>query len=179
MLSARVVLKALRPRFVDQRPFILSHLLTARCNADCVTCLWKMPAPGPGSRVCAAYLSGRCRGRQYGAVAPQRRPVAGNRGVRETTRRSRVLPGHERDRLRVCRARDQPGNAAAGCRGKGADRPADRFAVSTGLLGSPGFKEFLTRAEACNRCRDVGVVEISHMWDGRVEAICSAIKNLA
>jgi MoaA/NifB/PqqE/SkfB family radical SAM enzyme len=44
MLTARVVLKALRTRFVDGRPFILSHLITARCNADCVTCLWKMPA---------------------------------------------------------------------------------------------------------------------------------------
>jgi MoaA/NifB/PqqE/SkfB family radical SAM enzyme len=44
MLTARVVLKALRTRFIDQRPFILSHLITARCNADCVTCLWKMPA---------------------------------------------------------------------------------------------------------------------------------------
>lgn len=44
MLSSRLVLKALRTRFVDQAPFILSHLLTARCNADCATCLWKMPA---------------------------------------------------------------------------------------------------------------------------------------
>jgi MoaA/NifB/PqqE/SkfB family radical SAM enzyme len=44
MLSTRLVLKALRTRFVDQRPFILSHLITLRCNADCATCLWKMPA---------------------------------------------------------------------------------------------------------------------------------------
>jgi len=44
MLSAQVVLKALRTRFVDHRPFILSHLITARCNADCQTCLWKMRA---------------------------------------------------------------------------------------------------------------------------------------
>ncbi len=42
--KTRLALKALRTRFVDQRPFILSHLLTARCNADCQTCLWKMPA---------------------------------------------------------------------------------------------------------------------------------------
>jgi MoaA/NifB/PqqE/SkfB family radical SAM enzyme len=44
MPSARLVLKALRTRFWDERPFVLSHLLTARCNADCATCLWKMPA---------------------------------------------------------------------------------------------------------------------------------------
>lgn len=43
MLNARMAIKALKTRFVDQRPFILSHLLTSRCNADCVTCLWKAP----------------------------------------------------------------------------------------------------------------------------------------
>jgi len=44
MLTVRLVRKALRTRFVDQAPFILSHLLTGRCNADCATCLWKMSA---------------------------------------------------------------------------------------------------------------------------------------
>ncbi len=44
MLTARLIRKALRTRFVDHAPFILSHLLTGRCNADCATCLWKMPA---------------------------------------------------------------------------------------------------------------------------------------
>ena len=44
MLNARMALRALKTRFVDHRPFILSHLLTSRCNADCVTCLWKAPA---------------------------------------------------------------------------------------------------------------------------------------
>lgn len=43
MLNARMALRALKTRFVDQRPFILSHLLTSRCNADCRTCLWKAP----------------------------------------------------------------------------------------------------------------------------------------
>jgi hypothetical protein len=47
------------------------------------------------------------------------------------------------------------------------------------LLRSPRFKEFLAQAEACNRCRDVGVVEISHMWEGKVEAIWSALKTLS
>lgn len=44
MLNARMAVRALKTRFVDHRPFILSHLLTSRCNADCVTCLWKAPA---------------------------------------------------------------------------------------------------------------------------------------
>jgi MoaA/NifB/PqqE/SkfB family radical SAM enzyme len=44
MLTASLAFKALRTRFIDARPFILSHLITARCNADCATCLWKMPA---------------------------------------------------------------------------------------------------------------------------------------
>ena len=43
-MKGKLAIKALRTRFWDQRPFILSHLLTARCNADCKTCLWKMPA---------------------------------------------------------------------------------------------------------------------------------------
>jgi MoaA/NifB/PqqE/SkfB family radical SAM enzyme len=38
-----MALRALRTRFIDQRPFILSHLITSRCNADCMTCLWKAP----------------------------------------------------------------------------------------------------------------------------------------
>ena len=40
----RLLLKAVRTRFWDQKPFILSHLLTGRCNANCQTCLWKLPA---------------------------------------------------------------------------------------------------------------------------------------
>ncbi len=44
MPALSLPLKILRTRFYDERPFILSHLLTARCNADCMTCLWKRPA---------------------------------------------------------------------------------------------------------------------------------------
>ena len=44
MLNAKIAFRALRTRFVNHRPFILSHLLTSRCNADCQTCLWKVPA---------------------------------------------------------------------------------------------------------------------------------------
>jgi MoaA/NifB/PqqE/SkfB family radical SAM enzyme len=40
----RLLLKALKTRFWDQKPFILSHLLTGRCNANCQSCLWKLPA---------------------------------------------------------------------------------------------------------------------------------------
>lgn len=43
MLDARMAVRALKTRFVDHQPFILSHLITSRCNADCVTCLWKEP----------------------------------------------------------------------------------------------------------------------------------------
>lgn len=43
MLDARMAARALKTRFVDHQPFILSHLITSRCNADCVTCLWKEP----------------------------------------------------------------------------------------------------------------------------------------
>jgi MoaA/NifB/PqqE/SkfB family radical SAM enzyme len=44
MHSYRVLAKALKTRFIDQKPFVLSHLITARCNADCLTCLWKKPS---------------------------------------------------------------------------------------------------------------------------------------
>ncbi|HEY5956674.1 MAG TPA: radical SAM protein [Polyangiaceae bacterium] len=44
MSQSLPILKALKTRFWDQQPFILSHLLTARCNADCRSCLWKRPA---------------------------------------------------------------------------------------------------------------------------------------
>ena len=36
---------------------------------------------------------------------------------------------------------------------------------------SDEFTEFLARAERCNRCRDYAVVEISHLWEGKVEAL--------
>ena len=57
MPAARLVLKALRTRFVDERPFVLSHLLTARCNADCATCLWKMPADARVSELDTAQVA--------------------------------------------------------------------------------------------------------------------------
>lgn len=43
MLTPKLAMRALKTRFVDHRPFILSHLITSRCNADCETCLWKAP----------------------------------------------------------------------------------------------------------------------------------------
>ena len=57
MHAARLALKALRTRFWDQRPFILSHLITARCNADCVTCLWKMPASARTNELTTAEIA--------------------------------------------------------------------------------------------------------------------------
>lgn len=56
MRRAQLLLKGLRTRFVDQRPFILSHLLTARCNADCATCLWKMPADSRADEMSAEEI---------------------------------------------------------------------------------------------------------------------------
>ena len=79
MLSARVVLKALRPRFVDQRPFILSHLLTARCNADCVTCLWKMPAHSAVEELSIDTRCGSC-------TATRLRPVSASWSCGEASR---------------------------------------------------------------------------------------------
>lgn len=43
MLNAKMAFRAMKTRFVDHSPFILSHLITTRCNANCVTCLWKEP----------------------------------------------------------------------------------------------------------------------------------------
>ncbi|MFN0180923.1 MAG: hypothetical protein ACKVZ0_19130 [Gemmatimonadales bacterium] len=46
------------------------------------------------------------------------------------------------------------------------------------LFRSGDFAEFVARAEGCNRCRDVGVVEVSHMWEGRPEAIWKSLRTL-
>ncbi len=336
MLSARVVLKALRTRFVDQRPFILSHLLTARCNADCVTCLWKMPAdaavdelsidevqelyrdaaaagfcflvlwggeplvrPDAGealraardvglkttlitngwwleqradevipwvnrllvsvdgigerhdeirrrsglfnrldaglayarrvypdivvvvntvlSRLNADQLEGIAEyGRRYGArVSFQAMNVTdygyAERGIdlealqlgaeeealiarQIASLRQRGYPvsdsnsylarlGPDAGRYRchfkkVC-LRVEPNGYVLDCTQDAVALTNTRQKSVRALIGSSDFEEFLARAEVCNRCRDVGVVEISHMWDGRVEAIWSAIKTLA
>ncbi|MEJ2547042.1 MAG: hypothetical protein P8125_04405 [Gemmatimonadota bacterium] len=42
MLTARVVRNAPRTRFIDRRPFVPSHRMTARFKTTCcVTCLWR------------------------------------------------------------------------------------------------------------------------------------------
>jgi MoaA/NifB/PqqE/SkfB family radical SAM enzyme len=41
------------------------------------------------------------------------------------------------------------------------------------------FRDFQRRAEACNRCRDAAPIEISHIWEGRIEAIWNAVRSLA
>jgi MoaA/NifB/PqqE/SkfB family radical SAM enzyme len=46
MFPARLFFRAFRTRFIDQRPFVISHLITARCNANCLTCLWKGSSVG-------------------------------------------------------------------------------------------------------------------------------------
>jgi MoaA/NifB/PqqE/SkfB family radical SAM enzyme len=46
------------------------------------------------------------------------------------------------------------------------------------LIGSPAFRDFVGRAESCNRCRDAGVIEASHIWEGRIGAIWNAVRSL-
>ncbi len=40
-LKAKTFFKFLKTRFIDNQPFILTHLVTNRCNANCKMCLWK------------------------------------------------------------------------------------------------------------------------------------------
>ena len=47
------------------------------------------------------------------------------------------------------------------------------------LMRSVSFRDFQRRAESCNRCRDSAVVELSHIWEGRVGAIWSAVRSIA
>ena len=54
----RLLLKALRTRFWDQKPFILSHLLTGRCNANCQSCLWKLPAESRADELTTEQVMG-------------------------------------------------------------------------------------------------------------------------
>lgn len=336
MLTARVVLKALRTRFVDQRPFILSHLITARCNADCVTCLWKMPANAAVDEldtveVQELYRDAAAAGFRFLVLwggEPLLRPDAGDvlRTARESglkttlitngwwleRRADEVLPwvdrmmvsvdgiGDRHDKVRrklglfdrleagIARARrdypdvsvvvntvlsrlnlDQIERIAGFGRRHGArvsfqamdetdygygtrkpglnsvqldaEQAADAasriahlrrtgFPVSDSnaylarlgpdsgawrchfkkvclrvepngdvldctrnemalsntrvcpldaLTRSTGFDDFLERAERCNRCRDYAVVEISHLWEGKVEALWNAVRTLS
>lgn len=336
MSTARLVLKALRTRFVDQRPFILSHLLTARCNADCATCLWKRPADSRADELSteeigALYKDAAAAG--FLALVlwggePMLRPDVGaalhaarEAGLDTTLitngwwldeRGDEVLPWTQRllvsvdgigaahDEIRRCpglfarlergleRTRKQyPGvqvtlvsvisrlnrtalqDIAAFGRTQGAqvifqamnlsdygfaDRtldlarirltPAEETEVAliigdlrragypvrdsnsylsqlgknacdyrchykkvllrvepngevldctkeatpltslrheplAAFIASAGYRDFLKRAEACNRCRDAGVIEASHIWEGKVGALRNAFKSLA
>jgi len=56
MLTARVVRKAPRSRFIVRRPFSPSHRMTARFNSTCcVTCLWKRPAEATTGELYPAF----------------------------------------------------------------------------------------------------------------------------
>jgi MoaA/NifB/PqqE/SkfB family radical SAM enzyme len=336
MLPARLALRALRTRFVDHRPFILSHLFTGRCNADCVTCLWKMPAnakvdelsieevtelyrdaaaagfralvlwggepllrqdadaalraareaglmttlitngwwleeradevlpwvdrlmvsvDGIGARhdevrrlpglferldqglvhVRRAYphiaviinvVLSRLNSDQLEAIAAYGKRLGdqvsfqamdvtdyghaertidlervqleaeeeASIAVRIAALRQRGFPvsdsnsylarlGPDAGRYRchfkkVC-LRVEPNGDVLDCTQQAVSLANVRQTSLKTLLRSPEFGEFLGRAEGCNRCRDVAVVELSHMWDGRVEAIWSALKSLA
>ncbi len=327
--------RALYGRFWDPRPFVLSHLITARCNADCATCLWKQPANSRADELTADEIE-----RLYGDAAaagcvalvvwggePMVRPDVGRilRAAKardlETTlitngwwleeRAAEVLPhanrllvsvdalGAAHDKLRRCpglferldrglgRARrDYPRlkvtliavlsrpnseeipRVAAYARDLGvhvvfqamnfsdygfSERALDVAALrlsaeeeqevaatiarlkAAGLpvrdsqsylrrlgtaawryrchykkvvlrvepqgdildctkdkaplanvratrlgdfLAGDGFRQFMARAEACNRCRDVGVLEVSHVWDGKLPALWNALSGL-
>lgn len=335
MAAAALLLKALRTRFIDTRPFILSHLITARCNANCATCLWKMPADARTSEldtdeVRALYREAAAAG--FRALVlwggePMVRPDAGValRAARElgleTTlitngwwldeRADEVLPwtgrllvsvdalGATHDDIRRCpglfdrldrglaRARAryprtrvillsvisrlnlaaieavadygrahgaqvvfqamnltdygfadrtldvaaleldasegaevaarierlraagypvrdsnaylsrlgqkafayrchykkvvlrvEPGGDVLDCTKEAAPMASVRECRLSDFIATGAYRDFLERAERCNRCRDAGVIELSHMWEGRLEAIWSAMSAL-
>jgi MoaA/NifB/PqqE/SkfB family radical SAM enzyme len=336
MLSARLLRRALTTRFVDHRPFILSHLLTARCNADCHTCLWKRPADAKTDElstadIAALYRDAAATGfaalvlwggepllrRDTGAVLRAARTAGLNttlitngwwledradevlpwvnrlmvsvdatgarhdeirrlpglfarldRGLRAArsrypgvviivnavlsrlnieqleiiaaygraradhvafqamdtsdygyalrpldVARLRLTPAEEADAARriaglkrigfpvsdsrsylarlgpgapryrchfkkVC-LRVEPNGDVLDCTRQATALANVRHTPLRVLCDSPPFREFQRRAEACNRCRDAAVVEISHMWEGRVDTIWHAIRTLA
>jgi len=336
MLSARLVLKAMQTRFVDHRPFILSHLLTARCNADCLTCLWKQPADARADelttdQVIALYQNAARAGFQvlvlWGGEPLLRRDTgrllrsAAEAGLTTTMitngwwlreRADEVIPwlrrimvsvdaiGDRHDRVRrlpglferldagltyvrdrypnvvvivnavlsrlnadqldaiaayghrlgahvtfqgmdttdygfatraidlervqltadeegvlaarvgalrkeglpvrdstsylqklgpagchfrchfkkVC-LRVEPNGDVLDCTWKGVAIANVRTVPLGDLMRSAAFRDFQRRAESCNRCRDAAVVELSHMWEGRVEAIWNAVRSIA
>lgn len=335
MDNRRLIAKALRTRFWDQRPFILSHLATARCNADCITCLWKMPADSRPDEMSTDQIRALYRdAADAGFLAlvlwggePMIRLDAGEtlRAAREaglnTTmitngwflaeRGDEVLPwmnrllisvdglGDRQDEIRRCPGlferierglaktrryypkvrvimlcvisklnMDQLEDVAAYGERCGAQivfqamnfsdygfaersldidkiqmtpdeerqvaetidslrrrgypvRDSNAYLLRLGsdagnyrchykkavlrvepngdildctrvavpmvntrttslrsFIGSPAFSDFTERAEACNRCRDAGVIEISHIWDGRLGAIANAVQGL-
>lgn len=335
MLNARMAMKALKTRFVDHRPFILSHLLTSRCNADCRTCLWRAPHDAPTDEldldeIRALYRDAGAAG--FNALVvwggePLLRPdlayvLAAGRAARMRTtlitngwwleeRADELMPHVERlmvsvDALGAAHdeARRRPGLFARMERGLRAVRAAhpgvfvivnvvlsrlnvdhieelaefgrahgdlvsfqamneteyghveraidvealrltpeeerriaaqladlrsrghrlsdsDAYLARLGaapgsyrchfkkvclrvepngdvldctaralpianvrttpvadIAGSPAYRDFTKRAEACSRCRDFGVVEISHLWEGRPGSLVNALRNL-
>lgn len=336
MLSTRLVVKALRTRFVDHRPFILSHLLTARCNADCLTCLWKQPADARADElatdeVVALYedaaragfqvlvlwggepLLRRDTGRVLRAAAEAglsttmitngwwlreradevvpwlRRMMVSVDAIGERHDEVRRLPGlferldagltyvrrhypdvviivnavlsrlnadqldaiaeygarlgahvtfqgmdttdygfatrtidlprvqltpqeegmlaarvaglrrrglpvrdsrsylqklgpagcHFRCHFKKVCLRVEPNGDVLDCTEKGVAIGNLRRTHLRDLLASDAFADFQARAESCNRCRDAAVVELSHMWEGRAEAIWNAVRSIA
>ncbi len=335
MPAAGIVLKALRTRFWDRRPFILSHLVTARCNADCATCLWKMPAearadelstaevialyrdaaaagfralvlwggepmvrPDTGEVLRAASALGldttlitngwwldergdevlpwtrrlllsvdavgarhdeirRCRGlferldrglsrarERHPAVRPMILCVLSrlNLGELEAVAayghehgaqvvfqamnftdygfadraielgRVALEPAEEAEaaaRIAALRARGlrvrnssaylarlgprageyrchykkvvlrvEPNGDVLDCTAVAAPMVSVRTTPLASFVASEAFRRFVARAEACNRCRDAGVIELSHVWEGRLGALVNALRSL-
>jgi MoaA/NifB/PqqE/SkfB family radical SAM enzyme len=335
VLNLRIARRAIEARFIDHRPFILSHLITSRCNADCQTCLWKAPADSRADELttdeiihlytaaakagfCALVLWGgepllrkdsgevlraaraaglkttlitngwwlearadeilpsvdrlmvsvdgigarhdeirRLRGLftrldrglqyvrrrhpkvhvlmnvvlsrlnadqlpalaeygrqhadsvsfqamnvfEYGAVdrtidlattqlSPDEEAQAA-REIADLRRRgfpvsdsgsylARLGPnvGNYRCHFKKVCLRVEPNGDVLDCTKRAVALANVRSTSIPTLLGSGDFAQFLTRAEGCSRCRDVGVVEVSHMWEGRPEAIWNSLRTL-
>jgi len=335
MLNLKMALRAVETRFFDQPPFILSHLITARCNADCLTCLWKAPADSRADELttdeikqlyagaakagfCALVLWGgeplirkdtgevlraaraaglkttlitngwwlearaneilpsvdrlmvsvdgigsrhdairrlpglfarldrglqyvrRCHPKvhviintvlsrlnadqlaaiaDYGrrradAVSFQAMNVSEYNGVDRTVDlattqlsaeeeakaarevallRRRGFPvvdsgsylarlgpnkGNYRCHFKKVCLRVEPNGDVLDCTKHAVALANVRETSLPSLFGGGAFADFVTRAEACNRCRDVGVVEISHMWEGRPEALWNSLRTV-
>lgn len=46
------------------------------------------------------------------------------------------------------------------------------------FIESPLCRDFIGRSESCNRCRDAGVIEASHIREGRPGALWNAVATL-
>ena len=79
---------------------------------------------------------------------------------------------------KVC-LRVEPNGDILDCAADGIPLANVRTVGLRSLLQRPAFRDFQRRAEACHQCRDASPIEVSHIWEGRVEAIWNAVKSFA
>jgi sulfatase maturation enzyme AslB (radical SAM superfamily) len=79
---------------------------------------------------------------------------------------------------KVC-LRVEPNGDVLDCTGDGLALCNTRECSLDEFTRGSRFSDFLARAEQCNRCRDYAVVEISHLWEGKVEALWNAVRTLS